>query len=236
MGRPGCQVAGVTAEAYTRLRALIVSGGLAPGAPLIETDLSVRLGVSRTPVRAAVQRLQQEGFVAGTKVGHMFRAVVAPLTADDMRELHFMLGALEGVAVRRAAEFSEDVRTALANGMEAINVQLRVCSQGARPHVREAQDLHVKFHRCCVEAAAGRRLLTQLDSLQPQVERYERFYTGALISGHRFEAALLEHDRIVEAIRVGDAVAAERAVAANWRNGADRYGPIVELLGERGSW
>ena len=56
----------VTALAYGRLRELIVSGRLAPGAPLIETDLSKRLGVSRTPVRAALQRLQQEGFVGAS--------------------------------------------------------------------------------------------------------------------------------------------------------------------------
>jgi DNA-binding GntR family transcriptional regulator len=226
----------VTAEAYTRLRALIISGGLAPGAPLIETDLSVRLSVSRTPIRAALSRLHQEGFVLATRVGHLTRAVVSPLTSDDMRELHFMLGALEGLAVRTAAEFPEVVRLDLAGAMEAINLQLRASSQGAQPQVRDAQDLHVRFHRCCVEAAAGRRLLAELDALQPQVERYERFYTSALISGHGFEAALLEHDEIVRAIRQGDPVAAERAVTANWRNGAHRYIPIVAMLGERGSW
>ena len=93
----------VTAGAYRRVRELIVAGRLAPGAPLIETDLSRRLGVSRTPVRAALQRLHSEGFVAASRSGQMLRAFVSPLTADDMREVFLMVGSLESVAARLAA-------------------------------------------------------------------------------------------------------------------------------------
>ncbi|MFB6240160.1 MAG: GntR family transcriptional regulator, partial [Gemmatimonadota bacterium] len=50
-------------ETYTRLRELIVRGQLAPGSRIIETDVAERLGVSRTPVRSALQRLEQEGFI-----------------------------------------------------------------------------------------------------------------------------------------------------------------------------
>jgi DNA-binding GntR family transcriptional regulator len=229
-------VASVTAEVYERLREVIISLALAPGAPLIETDLAARLGVSRTPVRAALLRLQQEGFIHVHHVGHVTRAIVAPLTGEDMRELHFMLGALEGLAVRKAARLSVDVRNRLSAAMEAINRELRAVSEGTRPQVRHAQDLHVRFHRSYVEAAAGPRLLNELNALQPQVERYERVYTGALVHGHHFQAALNEHEEIVDAVKQGDPERAEAAVVANWRNGAQRYIPIVAMLGERGTW
>ncbi|HOC19399.1 MAG TPA: GntR family transcriptional regulator [Vicinamibacterales bacterium] len=225
---------GVTGQVYSRLCALISSGALAPGAPLIETDLSLRLKVSRTPVRAALLKLQQEGLVHVTRVGQLARAVVAPLTADDVQELHYVVGALEGLAARRAAELTSRQRASVAEAMEHINARLTAAT--AARDLRTAQDLHVRFHRCYVEAVAGPRLLAELDGLQPQIERYERFYTHALINEHRFAEALREHEAIIAAIRQGSPDAAERAVAANWRNGARRYAPIVMRAGERGSW
>ncbi len=229
------QASAVTTGAYGRLRALILSGGLAPGAPLIETDLSLRLGVSRTPIRAALQRLQQEGFVVATRVGQLTRAIVTPLTTIDMREVHYMVGALEGLSARLAAGLPSADRTALATRMEKINTELRAAVEGRPPEIPRAQDLHVRLHRAPVEAAAGRRLLGELDALHPQAERYERVYT-AFIDEAGLRTSLQEHDEIVRAIRGGDAEAAERAATANWRNGADRYRPIVAMLGERGSW
>lgn len=227
---------GVSAETYARLRALIASGGLGPGAPLIETDLSLRLQVSRTPIRAALLRLQQEGFVHGTRVGQLTRAIVAPLTATDVRELHYVVGALEGIAARKAAGLPTAARSRVVHKMEKIHRGLKAAAEAPAPELSRAQDLHVRFHRCYVEAAAGPRLLTQLDVLQPQIERYERFYTDTMVARGGFTEALREHEAIIQAIRQGRPEAAERAVMNNWRNGARRYGPIVERAGDRGNW
>jgi DNA-binding GntR family transcriptional regulator len=224
----------VTVEAYQRLRDLIIAGRLAPGAPLIETDLCVRLKVSRTPVRAALQRLQQEGFVNGATVGHMLRAVVAPLTADDMRELFAMVGALEGVAARWAAELQTASRHRLVQELERLNREMSAAAKARPQQVAYAQDLHERFHQVIVEAAAGPRLRAELASLQPQAERYGRAYTGASI--HDFHESLDEHEAIIGAIRAGDADAAEQTTTVNWRNGAERYRHVVELHGDRGSW
>jgi biotin operon repressor len=90
-------------SAYEQLRARIVSLKIAPGTPLVEMEICARLHVSRTPVRAAIERLHQEGLVTMTGKRAAGRAVVAPLTADDMRELFLMVGALDGVAARLAA-------------------------------------------------------------------------------------------------------------------------------------
>ena len=224
----------VTALAYGRLRELIVTGRLAPGAPLIETDLSKKLGVSRTPVRAALQRLQQEGFVGASVSGQMLRAFVAPLTADDMREVFLMVGALEAAAARLAAVLPGMLREALAREMEGLSLALRAAAGARPPDLVRALDLHLAFHRAFVAAAAGPRLVAELEVLQPQAERYERVYAGALV--YAFEEAAREHDEIDSAIRGGDGEAAERAVSRNWRGCADRYRQVVTILGERGNW
>src|SRR5437867_8525608 len=90
-------------QVYARLRDLIVQGSLAPGSRIVETEIASRLGVSRTPVREALQRLQQEGFVMGAPGAQQSRLTVAPLTRDDVHELLDIVGALEGRGARRAA-------------------------------------------------------------------------------------------------------------------------------------
>jgi DNA-binding GntR family transcriptional regulator len=221
-------------EVYRQMRELIVALRLSPGTPLSESDLTVRLGVSRTPIREALQRLLQEGFAAITQVGAVSRIVVAPMTIDDMQELHSILAVLEGLAARAAAELPEERRMALVTKMSDLNRELRVAWQLGPERVRDAQDLHVRFHRAVAEAAAGRRLLSQLNAIQPQVERYERVYTGALAS--EFRESLEEHEQVIAAIAAGDPDDAERMIINNWRRGTERSARIVKKLGERGSW
>jgi DNA-binding GntR family transcriptional regulator len=224
----------VTSSAYQQLRDLIVAGRLAPGAPLVETELSARLGVSRTPVRAALQRLQQEGFVNASRAGSMLRAAVAPLTAEDMREVFLMVGALESAAARMAAGLEPASRQALADEMAGLAGELHAAASSRPPDIVRAHELHVRFHRICTAAGAGPRLLAELDVLQPQAERYERVYASAIV--HAFDEASREHAAIVDALRAGDADLAERAVQRNWRASAERYGQVVTILGERGNW
>jgi DNA-binding GntR family transcriptional regulator len=232
--RPRRRSSDLSTTAYNELRTLIIQGRLAPGSSLSENDIANRLRLSRTPVRTALQRLHQEGFLKMLRVGHIMRAVVSPLTADDMRELFLISGALEGLAVRITATLPQQERDALASEMSEINRRLRAAIEQQPPAMAEAGELHVRFHRTHVERSAGPRLRAQLDSIQPQVERYERAYTTVLIGG--FYTALDEHDTIVEALRVGNADAAEAAVVTNWRNGAERYAKVVAMLGERGAW
>lgn len=221
-------------DVYRQVRDLIIALKLSPGAPLSESDLTARLRVSRTPIREALHRLQQEGFAVVHRVGATSRMVVAPMTIEDMRELHAILGVLEGLAARAAAQLPEQSRVALAAHLYDLNDRLRDAWKAGSSRVRDAQDLHVQFHRAFVEAAARRRLLSELNALQPQVERYERVYTGALAS--EFSESLQEHALIVDAMAKGDPEEAERCVVNNWRRGTERYVRIVQNFGERGSW
>ena len=223
-----------TSSAYQQVRDLIVTGRLAPGAPLIETELSERLGVSRTPVRAALQRLQQEGFVYAVRAGSMLRAAVAPLTGADMREVFLMAGALEASAARLAAGLDHTKRLPLTDEMARHAGLLDSATATRPPAILDALEAHVRFHRAYTRAAAGPRLQAELDVLQPQAERYERIYASAVVGA--LDEGSIEHAAIVEAIRAGDAEGAEGAVQRHWRAAAARYGQVVTILGERGTW
>jgi DNA-binding GntR family transcriptional regulator len=222
--------------AYARLRDSIVTLRLAPGARLTEVELCGRLGISRTPVRAALLRLHQEGLVETRGVKKSGRVTVAPMTSADMRELFLMVGALDGVAAWLAAELPAAPRRGVAAEAEAINARLRALSGSGAADIRAAQELDVEFHHCYEQAASGPRLLAKLAALHGRRERYIRVYTEALFHTHRVQESLDEHGAIVAAISRGDADAAERHAVFNHRNALERYWRIAAAHGEPESW
>ena len=93
-------------QVYLRLRDLIVQGLLAPGSRVVETEVASRLGVSRTPVREALQRLQQRGLLV---LGSGRGLVVAHLSQQQVVELYAMREILEGSAARFAARHANEL-------------------------------------------------------------------------------------------------------------------------------
>lgn len=219
---------------YQRLREVIVQGQLAPGARLIERDLAQRLGTSRTPVRSALQRLQQERYVTTAAGGKNARLVVAPTTLDDARELFEVVGFLEAAAARRAALLPSVARADVVSRLQARNADLLSATQQAVPDQNEIFELDTAFHRAYVEGGAGARILALHDAVKPQAERYCRLYISALVA--RITDSVREHAIIIDALSSGDAEATERAVLVNWRNAADRFSEVIVSLGERGTW
>src|SRR4030081_216380 len=98
---------------YESRRGMIVRGQLAPGARIVETEVAERFGVSRTPVRAAFQRLEREGYVTASTT-HQARMTVAPLTREDVQELLEIVAELEGLAARSAARLAAAERERLS--------------------------------------------------------------------------------------------------------------------------
>jgi DNA-binding GntR family transcriptional regulator len=218
---------------YEQLREGIVTLKLAPGTPLVEVDICARLRVSRTPVRAALERLHQDGLVTMTGNRTRGRGVVAALTIDDMRELFLLVGALDGAAARLAAGLEPGPRGRLVTKARATDERLGALSRRARPpDIPLAQDLDLQFHRLYEQAAAGPRLLAKLTALHAQRERYVRLYTQAVMSAHSLEDSLAEHEAIVSAIEAGDGDRAERRAAFNYRNGLARYERIAPRVSQ----
>lgn len=220
--------------AYQKLRDLIVWGRLAPGTRIIESEVAERLGISRTPVRSALHRLQQEGYILQTDVGRQARLRVAPLTIDDARELFTIVGQVEGLAARRAAELSADQRLPLVRRLRQYNRDLAEAADAASPDSNLIFLLDLEFHRAYVDAAAGPRLLALHDAVKPQAERYNRLYTTVLVS--EISTSVDEHERIVLSIQAGNADGAAAAANTNFVNAAERLRSVIERLGERGIW
>jgi DNA-binding GntR family transcriptional regulator len=222
------------ARTYEQLRELIIWGRLAPGSRVIESDIASRLGVSRTPVRSALHRLQQEGYISSIGRRKEQRLVIAPLTQEDARELFDIVGELEGLAARGLASREAEARSAIVAELRHLNNQLAQAAEAPRPDALKIFDLDTTFHRRYVEGGAGPRLIALHDAVKPQAERYVRLYTSALVD--ELAKSVDEHSVIVDRIDSGNADGAQRAVIRNWRNAAARLSRVIATLGERGSW
>lgn len=221
-------------QVYARLRDLIVQGSLAPGSRIVETEIAARLGVSRTPVREALQRLQQEGFVMGAPGAQQSRLTVAPLTRDDVHELLDIVGALEGLGAWRAASLDAPARRALAKSLRGLNQEFARAAGTAPMDHGALYDADERLHRGIVEAGVGPRLIALHDAVKPQAERYIRMYISMLTGN--IQTSVDEHDAMISAIDEGRAGDAQRAIELNWRHAAERLSKVIEVAGERGSW
>lgn len=219
---------------YATLRELIVRGRLAPGSRIIEADLAERLGVSRTPVRSALHRLQQEGYIVEVEGGRRARLMVAPLTAEDATELFELVGQIESLAGWNAARLEPALRKRLAGKMLAINRQLEGLARQKQRNLDRFHDLDCAFHQTYVDAAGGPRLRALHASVRPQADRYDWVYAAAFVDA--IALSVKEHKAIIRQIEKGDPPAAERAIQDNWRSAAGRLAGAVETVGERGSW
>jgi DNA-binding GntR family transcriptional regulator len=219
---------------YRQLRELIVRGQLGPGARIIETEVARRLDVSRTPVRSAIQRLEQEGFVSANRGEKQGRPVVAPLTREDAAELFELVGTLEGMAAARAARLPSELRKEILSELQEQNQLLGELANHPRPDRDRFFELDSRFHWAFVEAAAGARLANLHQVVKPQAERYIRLYVSLL--GDTIRTSVDEHHTIIQAMSTGASNQAQRAVETNWTNASQRLQRVMDQVGERGSW
>lgn len=221
-------------HAYQQLRDLIIWGRLAPGARIIETDVATRLGLSRTPVRSALHRLQQEGYIVASGTGAQARLTVAPLTKRDARELFAIVSHVEALAAEWTALLEDIPRTRVVRELRDLNDQLARVAAEPRPDQRQFFDLEQRFHRAFVKAAGGPRLSALHDAVKPQSERYVRLYVQALLA--RMADTVHEHERIIHAIEDQDAAAAKEAVLLDWRSASHFLAEVMDRQGEIGIW
>src|SRR5690242_10652184 len=110
--------------ALHQVRELIVQGKLSPGTWIVEGELAKRLHLSRTPARAALQWLQQEGYIRVQRTANKSRMIVSPLTKEDANELYAVIGRLEGLAGRITASLPKPERLAIAEKLKDLNRRL----------------------------------------------------------------------------------------------------------------
>ena len=185
-------------KAYQRLRSLLVSGRFAPGQTFGETSLAQELGVSRTPVRDALRRLQQDRLI--TLLPNGSYAVCSP-SVKALDEIHACSYHLEALAARGAAAHRTD---ADLRRMTAINEQMGdACQRGDEPLIRDLDD---QFHDAVVEASGNTTLGEIIAWLRGRLLQAR----NAL---HKPGTDLLDqHQRIFAAIAAGDCDLAEQVM------------------------
>ena len=220
-------------KVFLRLREMIVLGRLAPGSWIIEGKLASSLGVSRTPLRSALQWLEHEGYLISSGSEQKAKLMVAPLTQKDAQEVYLIVGHMEGLAGRMAASLPAADRESLTAALAQLNEQMiRSAETVDAPH-NEFFDLDTEFHARIVDAAsAGTRFHAIYNGIKPQTERYWWLYSSS--SAAELKVSCEEHWPIIAAVAAGDAEAAEQALQANWERGAERLVHTIARFGERG--
>jgi len=187
--------------AYTRLRDGILRGDPPPGSILDQRQLAETLDSSRTPVREALRRLLQEGLV---EVGSRRQVIVRDFTPKHRREIQYLRGALEPVAVRRACEVME------IDDLDQLRLDLMKQLRAARAgRSEDFLDLDERFHLRIADGAQ----LPILRAFLGQLGGFVRVATlGAKRPPEVLEQIVGEHERIVDAIEARDADAAIAAL------------------------
>lgn len=187
---------------YEHVKRAILDGRLAPGESLVEEPLAEQLGVSRTPLREALQRLVVDELIIRLPNG---RLQVAPLSVQQVKELFDVRSLLEGLVAKQAAlRITPEAREQLRRVTEAIEA-------AAREGLTEAVSLHgEEFHTMLYEFSGNRYATRLLTHLKDQVRRYRRI--GPVVDAQRPEQASREHRHMFELIAAGQADGVEAAM------------------------
>jgi len=185
-------------DAYALILDAIDSHIYKPGDRLVESDLADRFGVSRTPIREALQRLETQSLL--TRDGRSL--IVASLDHTQMSELYVVRGELEGLAARLAARHAtpEEIRV-LRDMLEQDRKLVGDPAALSRANKRFHKQIHLASH--------NRFLVQQLDLVHRSMALLA---TTSLAAEGRGTGALAEHEAIVAAIEAGDGDAADAAL------------------------
>ena len=177
-------------DAYSLILEAIDVGGFKPGDRLVESDLAERFGVSRTPIREALQRLETQSLLA--RDGRSL--IVSSLDHNQMAELYVVRTELEGLAARLAAK-------------HATAEEVRVLQDMVRDDQKLVEDpsalsrANRRFHKQIHLASHNRYLVQQLDLVHRSMALMAT--TSIAVEG-RGEDTLVEHQVIVDAIAARD--------------------------------
>ncbi|MCU1489414.1 MAG: transcriptional regulator, GntR family [Acidimicrobiaceae bacterium] len=191
----------ITHWVYDELKAAIIDLRLAPGEPLREAAIAESLGVSKTPVREALGRLEQEGLVEAMSFKG---AVVSSYSRRDLVDLYELRELLEVRALREAAASMTDEDLARLDTLIADGERLRSAKR-----VKQLEVVIDSFDAILYEQVTNRRISVLIDNLRAHLTRIGRLTTE--IPGRLYQS-VDEHARIADALKARDADAAEVAL------------------------
>jgi len=184
---------------YDRLKDAIITGTLRPLERITENKVAADFGLSRTPVREALQRLEVEGLIQVVPKRGSF---VSRPTVEDILEIYQIRTPLEAACARVAAERIEKDQLALLDRLVRVE-QGRGAGRSPDRSLRAAAQFHAVIYGC----SRNQRMATLLVDLQNQVHRVRVLWPSTVA---RLSDTWAEHARIVDALRSRDGAAAER--------------------------
>jgi DNA-binding GntR family transcriptional regulator len=189
---------------YETMKTAIINGDLRPGQRLVEEKISERMHISRAPIREAIKRLEQNGFVTRKSIRGI---IVKGVSEADIDEAFGIRAALESYAAVRACErMTDDLVAAFKNSIEATVEALK---QG---DMKKVKVLNAEFHQMIYKAAQSDMLSSLINTFVDHISRYRK----PLLDSERMAMISVEgHREMVEAMRKGDKEDVEKIVKAH---------------------
>lgn len=186
-------------ESSRLVREMILAGKLPAGTRLRQADLAERFGISRTPLREALMKLEQEGLITVLAHGG-FRVV--ELRLEDAIELYDIRELLDGLAARLTAESAE---SQTLKSLQGHLKKMEQCLQKQDAHRWFIH--HVAFHEGVLRASGNSRLASLISNIRLSIQR---FHPLLLTTENRLNNAFREHLAVFRAIQAKDSGQAER--------------------------
>lgn len=191
-------------KAYDILRSEIIEGRLSPGYPVLEQEIATKLDMSRTPIRAAIDRLRNEGLVETIKRKGVF---VKPLTVADVEHAYEATEGLEGMLVKIAA--------AKADKAELKDLLEHVQAMKAAVQTNDWPQYDRQFHRRLIELAKNPIIEASLARVATVVDRVR--FMGVFVRVNTQEKSTEEHLTTVQAMVAGDGELARQLHQQHWQ-------------------
>src|SRR5690625_3817462 len=191
-------------EVYDILRDWIMMGELEPGEKLRDQELSELLGISRTPVREALLKLEDDGFVV-TKANRW--TLVSPIDLKDAESIFPIVKTLESLAIKEGFEriTNQDIET-----LERTNEEFKI--EMEKENILETFQVDNKFHDKIVQSSNNYELSNILTNLRVKIRRLEiHFFCNS-------EESYIEHQKIIQALKEKDLASTLKAINLNWDN------------------
>nr|WP_310523479.1 GntR family transcriptional regulator [Polymorphobacter sp.] len=205
-------------QAYANIRSLILAGDAPPGTQLTEAQLADICGVSRTPVRDALRRLEAELYIVRSDSQRVF---VADWSREEVDEMFTLRGMLESHAAARAARRMTPNRIA---ELVAANARIEAAIEPDVPDVATFLECNRLFHAIIIEVAASPRLSTILAALveQPVVRR-----TAARYGRAELARSAHEHGELIQAFIAADSDWAQAVMSGHIRRAFHAFNKVA---------
>ena len=207
-------------QIFDQLERDILSGRYQRGETISELQLSRELGVSRTPIREAVRRLEQEHILEESSRG----LTVVGITHEDILDMYEIRARLEGLAAERAAaNITAEQLSAMGELLEMQKYYIDRQTETGRDYSEKIREQDSQFHEALYESCGSRALA---DTLLPIHKKTMKYRMASVRQSSRARDSLAEHMEIYEALRRGDGAAAAELACRHVEKARSRIADI----------